>query len=54
MREDNLFMAIEGITEVEGRGFEIVEEKVRYQWKKYYTRLDFLFMMNKDLFHIER
>ena len=47
-------MAIDGITEVEARGFEIVEDKVKHKWQEYYNRLDLVFMMNKDLVRIER
>ena len=47
-------MAIEGITEVEGRGFTIVEEKARHKWQKYYNRLDLNYMMHKDLVRVER
>ena len=47
-------MAIDGITELEGRGFEVEEIFSGYAWEDYYSRLGLMWVMNRDVIREER
>ena len=53
-KEDNLFLAINGITDKEEKGFITELHEKEYSSSDRYVRLEVIFEMNKDLLQIER